>query len=79
VDGTSHLAIEPELLDSVRENVRGAWERLAGGDPVVLTCAPHLRRPLARVLHSAGLELPTLAYRELPSHLTIEVTEVVGA
>ncbi len=79
VDGTSHLAIEPELLDSVRENVRGAWERLAGGDPVVLTCAPHLRRPLARVLHSAGLELPTLAYRELPAHLTIEVTEVVGA
>jgi flagellar biosynthesis protein FlhA len=79
VDGTAHLAIEPELLDSVRENVRGAWERLAGGDPVVLTCAPHLRRPLARVLHSAGLELPTLAYRELPAHLTIEVTEVVGA
>lgn len=79
VDGTAHLAIEPELLDAVRESVRGAWERLAGGDPVVLTCAPHLRRPLARVLHSAGLELPTLAYRELPPHLTIEVTEVVGA
>lgn len=78
VDGTSHLAIEPELLDAVRESVRSAWERLAGGDPVVLTCAPHLRRPLARVLHSAGLELPTFAYRELPSHLTIDVTEVVG-
>ncbi|MEY2446297.1 MAG: flagellar biosynthesis protein FlhA, partial [Ilumatobacteraceae bacterium] len=79
VDGTTHLAIEPETLDAVRESVRGAWERLAGGDPVVLTCAPNLRRPLARVLHSAGLELPTFAYRELPRHLTIDVSEVVGA
>ena len=79
VDGTTHLAVEPETLDAVRESVRGAWERLAGGDPVVLTCAPNLRRPLARVLHSAGLELPTFAYRELPRHLTIDVSEVVGA
>jgi flagellar biosynthesis protein FlhA len=78
VDGTTHLAIEPELLDSVRESVRGAWERLAGGDPVVLTCAPNLRRPLARVLGAAGLELPTFAYRELPRHLTIDTSEVVG-
>ncbi len=78
VDGTSHLAIEPELLDAVRESVRAAWERLAGGDPVVLTCAPNLRRPLARILGSAGLELPTFAYRELPRHLTIDVSEVVG-
>jgi flagellar biosynthesis protein FlhA len=79
VDGTYHLAVEPELLDAVRESVRSAWERLAGGDPVVLTCAPNLRRPLARVLQSAGLELPTFAYRELPRHLTIDVSEVVGA
>ncbi|MBI4885073.1 MAG: FHIPEP family type III secretion protein [Actinobacteria bacterium] len=78
VDGVNHLAIEPETLDAVREGVRGAWERLAGGDPVVLTCAPNLRRPLARVLHSAGIELPTFAYRELPRHLTIDVSEVVG-
>ncbi|MCU1391383.1 MAG: flhA, partial [Ilumatobacteraceae bacterium] len=78
VDGTTHLAIEPELLDAVRESVRSAWERLAGGDPVVLTCAPNLRRPLSRVLSAAGMELPTFAYRELPRHLTIDVSEVVG-
>ncbi|MCE9620960.1 MAG: flagellar biosynthesis protein FlhA [Actinomycetia bacterium] len=78
VDGVSHLAIEPETLDAVRESVRSAWERLAGGDPVVLTCAPNLRRPLSRILHSAGIELPTLAYRELPRHLTIDVSEIVG-
>ena len=78
VDGVTHLAIEPETLDAVRESVRSAWERMAGGDPVVLTCAPNLRRPLSRILHSAGIELPTFAYRELPRHLTIDVSEVVG-
>ena len=78
VDGTMHLALEPEMLDSVRESVRAAWERLVGGDPVVLTCAPALRRALSRVLDAAGIELPVLAYRELPRHLTIAVTEVIG-
>jgi flagellar biosynthesis protein FlhA len=78
VDGTTHLALEPEMLDAVRESVRAAWERLAGGDPVVLTCAPALRRPLSRVLSAAGIDLPVLAYRELPRHLEIAVTEVIG-
>lgn len=78
VDGSTHLALEPEALDGVRESVRAAWERLAGGDPVVLMCAPALRRALSRVLDAAGIELPVLAYRELPRHLTIAVTEVIG-
>ncbi len=78
VDGTVHLALEPELLEGLREAVRNAWERLAGGDPVVLVCAPALRRPLARLLSSADIDLPVFAYRELPRHLTISVTEIVG-
>ncbi len=79
VDGSVHLAIEPELLEGLRDAVRNAWERLAGGDPVVVVCAPALRRPLARVLQSADIDLPVFAYRELPRHLTVSVTEVVGA
>jgi flagellar biosynthesis protein FlhA len=78
VDGSTHLALDPELLEALRDSVRAAWERLAGGDPVVMVCAPALRRPLARVLSSADIELPVFAYRELPRHLTISVTEVVG-
>jgi flagellar biosynthesis protein FlhA len=78
VDGTTHLALEPDVIDAVREAIRAAWERLAGGDPVVLVCAPALRRPLARLLSAAGVELPTFAYRELPRHVTVAVTEVVG-
>lgn len=79
VDGTMHLALDPELLEGIRNSVRMAWERLAGTDPVVLVCAPALRRPLARLLSSADIDLPVFAYRELPRHLTVSVTEVVGA
>jgi flagellar biosynthesis protein FlhA len=78
VDGIGHLALEPDVIDVVRESIRAAWERLAGGDPVVLVCAPALRRPLGRLLAAAGIELPTFAYRELPRHVTVTVTEVVG-
>ncbi|MEZ5257745.1 MAG: hypothetical protein R2705_12875 [Ilumatobacteraceae bacterium] len=79
VDGAAHLALDPEMLEALRDAIRSAWERLAGGDPVVMVCAPALRRPIARVLSSADIELPVFAYRELPRHLTISVTEVVGA
>jgi len=78
VDGTVHLALDPETLEALRGSVRSAWERLAGGDPVVLVCAPALRRPIARILSAADIDLPVFAYRELPRHLTVSVTEVVG-
>ena len=78
VDGTSHLALEPDVLERLRDAISGAWDRAIKGDPVALVCAPALRRPLARVLASAGIALPVLAYRELPAHVTITATEVVG-
>jgi flagellar biosynthesis component FlhA len=65
-------------LERLREAVAGAWDRAIKGDPVVLVCAPALRRPLSRVLASAGVDLPVLAYRELPVHVTITATEVIG-
>ncbi len=78
VDGSVHLALDPDTLEGLRAAVRSAWERLAGGDPVVLVCAPALRRPLARLLAAGDIDLPVFAYRELPRHLTVSVTEVVG-
>jgi flagellar biosynthesis protein FlhA len=78
VDGMNHLALEPDVLERLREAVSGAWDRAVKGDPVALVCAPALRRPLARVLSSAGIAIPVLAYRELPAHVTITATEVVG-
>ena len=79
IDGSAHLALEPDVVEKVRGAVAEAWERCVGGDPVVLVCAPALRRPLARLLAAGGIEIPCLAYRELPAHLTVTTTDVVGA
>jgi flagellar biosynthesis protein FlhA len=79
VDGTMHLALDPDALDQLRNAVAAAWERSVGGPPVALMCAPALRRPLARVLAAGGIELPVLAYRELPKHVSILQTEVITA
>jgi flagellar biosynthesis protein FlhA len=79
IDGSAHLALEPEAVERLRAAVAEAWERSSGPDPVVLVCAPALRRPLSRLLAAGGIELPTLAYRELPAHLTVTSTEVIGA
>ncbi len=79
IDGSAHLALEPEMVERLRAAVADAWERSVGADPVVLVCAPALRRPMARLLAAGGVELPCLAYRELPAHLTVASTEVIGA
>jgi flagellar biosynthesis protein FlhA len=79
IDGSAHLALEPDGVERIRAAVAEAWERSAGPDPVVLVCAPALRRPLSRLLTAGGIDIPTLAYRELPSHLTVTTTDVIGA
>ena len=79
IDGSAHLALEPDAVEQLRGAVAEAWERSVGPDPVVLVCAPGLRRPLSRLLAAGGIDLPTLAYRELPAHLTVTSTEVIGA
>jgi flagellar biosynthesis protein FlhA len=78
IDGSAHLALEPDMVERVRSQVAAGWERATGTAPVVLVCAPALRRPLARLLAAGGLELPILAYRELPAHITVATTEVIG-
>ncbi len=78
IDGTAHLALEPEMVERLRAQISTAWEQATGSAPVVLVCAPGLRRPLSRLLVAGGLDLPTLAYRELPAHLTVVTTEVIG-
>lgn len=79
IDGSAHLALEPEAVERLRAAVAEAWERTVGQDPVVLVCAPALRRPLHRLLAAGGIDIATVAYRELPAHLTVTTTEVIGA
>jgi flagellar biosynthesis protein FlhA len=53
--------------------------RQAAGDPTVILCGQLLRRPLRRTLVAAGLDLPVLAYPELPAHCQLHVIGAIGA
>ncbi len=69
---------EPGLGNRVVEAVRGALPR-AGGAPVALISQAGPRRPLWRLLRSAGVELPVIGFTELPDSRAVEVVAVVGA
>jgi flagellar biosynthesis protein FlhA len=77
VDGTLHLVLDPARMGTVVEQ---AAQLLAAPSerPVALVCGQMLRRPLQRALHGAGVELPVLAYPELPAYLELLPIGVIG-
>ena len=70
VDGTLHLVLEPERMNAVCEQVATAGATTQEG-PLAVVCGQMLRRPLQRSLRTAGLDVPVLAYPELPDHLEL--------
>jgi flagellar biosynthesis protein FlhA len=78
VDGILQLAADPERLAPVLAEA-GDLARAASPIPTALVCGQLLRRPLKRALDAAGVDLPVLAYPELPGHLDLTVIGAVGA
>jgi flagellar biosynthesis protein FlhA len=71
---------EPGLGARVVEAVReAATPAMMSGDAVAVVSQPGPRRPLWRLLRSAGLSLPVIGFTELPDTRAIEVLAVVGA
>ena len=71
---------EPGLGSRVVEAVReAATPALAAGEAVAVVSQPGPRRPLWRLLRSAGLSMPVIGFTELPDNRSIEVLAVVGA
>ena len=78
VDGTLQLVASPDRLEPLLAEVaRHAGEQ--GSRPTALVCGQLLRRPLRRSLAAAGVDVPVLAYPELPANRQIEVIGVIGA
>jgi flagellar biosynthesis protein FlhA len=79
VDGQLHLAIDVERMAALSD---GAQRCLASdvrqGRPLVLVTGQMLRAPLQRCLHGMGIELPVLAFPELPQTLDLLPTGVIG-
>jgi flagellar biosynthesis protein FlhA len=76
IEGSLHLVLDPARLERLRNDAVGALT-VAAGDPAALVCNVALRRPLSRTLHSLGVELPVLAYPELPAHIQLEPIGVI--
>ncbi len=78
VDGVMQLVAEPDriapLLAQLNDLVRSA-----GGGATALVCGQLLRRPMKRTLAAAGIDLPVLAYPEIPAHVQLRVIGALGA
>jgi flagellar biosynthesis protein FlhA len=70
VDGTSHLVLDPMRLERLRADTNAALSAVSG-EPLALVCSLALRRPLQRTLTSLGVDLPVVAFPELPGHLDL--------
>ncbi|MFP4634925.1 MAG: flagellar biosynthesis protein FlhA [Nitriliruptoraceae bacterium] len=77
VDGRLQLVLEPDRLAPLLAECSQLAER--GGTPTAVVVGQLLRGPLRRALVSAGLDLPVLAYPELPNHLELSVIGRIGA
>jgi len=79
VDGVIHLALDPETIGRLHTDITAAMSRTPDPQlPVALVCGQMLRRPLARTLQGIGLDIPVLAYPELPPHVQVVPIGVIG-
>ena len=80
VDHERRLVLDPEvgasLIDEVRQVMAG---HLASDPTLIVVCGPGLRRPLQRFLVAAHVDVPVLAYAEIPSTVDITGIAVIGA
>jgi flagellar biosynthesis protein FlhA len=80
VDGATFIVMDPTKLDTVRSDVDHlAGEAARAQRPVAIVVGQALRAPLTKTLHGMGLDVPVLAYPELPSDIELEPIGVVGA
>jgi flagellar biosynthesis protein FlhA len=77
VDGVLHLVVPAEQTQEIVGQAMAHADN-GGGRPVAIVCGQLLRRPLQRVLATASLPMPVLAYTELSANLDIRQKGVIG-
>jgi flagellar biosynthesis protein FlhA len=77
VDGELHLVVDPALAERLRDEVARALDR-PQAEPVAVVVGQAIRRPVARLLAAAGLEVPVLAYPELPAKVRLVTKGVIA-
>ncbi len=78
-DGELHLVLAPEQSQQLQRDLLEAATLGARSEhPCALVCGQALRKPLQRTIDMFGIELPVLAYSELPSHVSVIPIGVIG-
>ncbi len=79
-EGGAYVAMEPEMLQHMFENLRTAIERVSnmGITPIVLTAAP-IRRHFKKITEQLVPDLIVLSYNELEQNVEIFADGVVSA
>jgi flagellar biosynthesis protein FlhA len=78
IDGSLQLVLEPARLAPLLAEA-AQLSNDAGQLPAAIVVGALLRRPLSRAMTTAGINLPVLAYPELPAHANLSVIGSIGA
>ena len=77
VDGEVLLVPDPRAMhDLVAQTGNLLAEK--GASRTAIVCSQALRRPLRNAMRSAGLEVPVIAYPEIPASITVETKGVIA-
>jgi flagellar biosynthesis protein FlhA len=80
IDSERRLVLAPERGVALLDEIASAAATRVVGDPTpVVICGPGLRRPLQRFLIAGGVQVPVLAYPEIPPTISMTSIAVVGA
>ncbi|MEX2423983.1 MAG: flagellar biosynthesis protein FlhA [Acidimicrobiia bacterium] len=78
VDGEMMIVPEPGALDGLISDTGRALADQSSDQPLAVVASAVLRRPLRKSLAGAGLDVPVLAYPELPPNVDVQPVGVIG-
>ena len=77
VDGDVLLVPDPQTMYDLVSQV-GNLLAEKGSSSTAIVCSQALRRPLRHSLRSAGLDIPVVAYPEIPASVTVDAKGVIA-
>jgi len=77
VDGDVLLVPDPQTMHDLVSQV-GHVLAEKGATATAIVCSQALRRPLRHALRSAGLDIPVIAYPEIPASVTVDAKGVIA-
>lgn len=79
IDGQVHLVPDPATLAQLQGELQATLSTVTDvTHPLAIVCSQMLRRPLKHALVGMGVDVPVVAYPELPSYVNLIPIGVIG-